>query len=71
MIMNTLTISRKLTGGNELVVMPRIEYERFLRFVTDKQKSPSVSDIGRWSREAKKLKQAGKLPVLRSLKDLQ
>jgi len=69
--MNTLTISRKLTGGKELVVMPRIEYERFLQFVAGKQKSPSVSDISRWSREARKLKQAGKLPTLRSLKDLQ
>lgn len=69
--MNTLTISRKLTGGNELVVMPRLEYERFLRFITDKQKSPAVADIRRWSREAKKLKRAGELSVLRSLKDLQ
>ena len=69
--MNTLTISRKITGGNELVVMPRIEYERFLSSIADKQKSPTVADIGRWSREAKKLKQGGKLPVLRSLKNLQ
>jgi len=69
--MNTLTISRKLTGGNELVVMPRIEYERFLSFIADKQKNPSVSDIGCWSREARKLKRAGKLPILRSLKNLQ
>lgn len=69
--MNTLTISSKLTGGNELVVMPRIEYERFLQFVAGKQKSPDIADIHRWSREAKKLKRAGKLSVLRSLKDLQ
>lgn len=69
--MNTLTISRKLTGGNELVVMPRLEYERFLQFVADKQKSPDIADIRRWSREARKLKRAGKLPVLCSLKDLQ
>lgn len=69
--MNTLTISRKLTGGNELVVMPRLEYERFLRFITDKQKSPDIADIRHWSCEAKKLKRTGKLSVLHSLKDLQ
>ena len=69
--MNTLTISKELTGGNELVVMPRIEYERFLHLIANKQKKPSDTDIVRWSREAKKLKRVGKLPILHSLKDLQ
>jgi len=67
--MTTITIPKKLTQGEELVAIPRKEYERFVAFVARKEIVREV-DVLRWSKEAKKLRKAGKLPVLRSLKDL-
>ena len=58
------TIPRTITGREELVVLPRRILERLL---SNKVKE---GEILRWSREAKKLKKAGKLPILRSLGDL-
>ena len=65
--MTTITIPKKITYGAELVAIPRKEYERFLKI--EKGEKVTESDVLRWSREAKKLKKAGKLPELRSLKE--
>jgi len=67
--MTTITIPKKLTKGEELVIIPRKEYEKFVAFVAGKKIVREV-DVLRWSKEAKKLRKAGKLPILRSFKDL-
>ena len=68
--MNTITIPKHITHGDELVVLPREEYEEFLRIAKMKPKEQvTEDDVLRWSREAKKLKKEGKLPLLRSLRD--
>lgn len=58
------TIPKSVTGREELVVLPRSELERLLKGMV------TQGMILRWSREAKRLKKAGKLPFLRSLKEL-
>ena len=58
------TIPRTITGREELVVLPRRVLERLL------SNRVREREILRWSHEAKKLKRAGKLPLLRSLGDL-
>lgn len=69
--MTTVTIPRKITRGEELIVIPRREYEKFLALAEgESREKVSEADLLRWSREARKLKKAGKLPVLRSLRDL-
>lgn len=69
--MTTATISKKVTKGEELVVIPRQEYERFLSLaLAEAGASVTDEDVLRWSREAKRLRRAGKLPILRSLRDL-
>ncbi len=67
--MVTVTIPKNITKGEELVVIPRREYEKFLAFVV-KHETVGEADILRWSKEAKKLYKIGKLPTLHSLKDL-
>ncbi len=58
------TIPRAVTGREELVVLPRRILERLL------SNRVREEEILRWSHEAKKLKKAGKLSLLRSLGDL-
>ena len=66
--MVTITIPRKVTKGEELVVISRKEYERFLRFQKhEEEKKITEADILRWSREARKLKKTGKLPLFENL----
>ena len=67
--MTTITIPKKLIQGEELVAIPKKEYERFVAFVAKKE-IISEAEVLRWSREAKKLRKAGKLPILPSLKNL-
>ena len=67
--MRTITIPQKLANKDDLIVIPRKEYERFVAFVAKKEVIRE-SDVLRWSKEAKKLKKAGKLPILPSLKNL-
>lgn len=67
--MTTITIPKKLSQGEELVAIPRKEYEKFVAFVSKKE-IIREADILRWSREAKKLRKAGKLPILSSFKNL-
>lgn len=69
--MITATIPKKLIQKGDLIIIPRKEYDMLLRtFKIFKEKEKiNENDILNWSREAKKLKKEGKLPVLRSLKD--
>ena len=67
--MNTIAIPKRITKGEELVIISRREYDRFLAVISGKGKVGN-EDVLRWSREAKKLKKAGKLPLLSSLKNL-
>lgn len=70
--MPTITIPKEMMRKNdELVLIPRKEYEQFLR-ITESGAGERVTekDVLRWSREAKQLKKRGKLPLLRSLHDL-
>lgn len=73
---DVITIPKHMTGREELVVLPRREYER-LTEVQKKRKSSgkkkemvTEEDVLRWSREARELYKEGKLRKLRSLKDL-
>lgn len=68
--MATITIPRKITKGEELIIIPRKEYEEYLELKEKKGEQITEKDILRWSQEAKKLKKAGRLPVLHSLKGL-
>lgn len=69
--MATLTIPKKVTKGEDLVIIPRREYEKFLALADGKiGQRVGQSDLLRWSKEAKKLRRAGKLPILHSFKDL-
>lgn len=51
----------------EVVVIPKRE---FISLVARAEAGVSEKDVLRWSREAKVLKRAGKLPMLRSLRSL-
>ena len=56
--MATLTIPKKLAGEDDLVVIPKKEFDALIARVGD---SVGEQDVLRWSREAKKLRSAGKL----------
>jgi hypothetical protein len=68
--MATITIPKKLIRNDDLVILPRKEYEEYLELKEKRMEEITEEDILRWSKDAKKLKKAGKLPVLRSLKEL-
>lgn len=70
--MTTITISRKITENKDLIAIPRKEYEMLLSAfkILKEKRQITEKDVLRWSREAKKLKKIGRLPILRSLKDL-
>jgi len=67
--MNTVTIklSKAMLREGEVVVIPKKE---FISLVARAEAGGSEKDVLRWSREARTLKRAGKLPVLRSLRSL-
>lgn len=56
--------------SEELVVIPRKEYEEYLELKKDRGGGATEETVLRWSREAKTLRKAGKLSVLSSLKEL-
>ena len=64
-----ITIPKSIAHNEDLVVLPRSMYENFLKKVAS-EKTVTEKDVLRWSKEAKRLKKVGKLPILRSLKDL-
>jgi len=59
-----VTIPKTVTGREELVVLPRSLLERLI------SRQVTATDVLKRSREAKKLKRGGRLPVLRSLRAL-
>ena len=63
--MNTLTIPKSIINDDDLIVIPRREYELLL-----KRKGLTEDDLLRWRSEARNLKRRGKLPLLKSLRDL-
>lgn len=68
--MDTIIIPKKITKGEELMVIPRKRYEELLqRSKHIEGGGVSVENVLRWSQEAKELKKKGKLPLLRSLKE--
>jgi len=64
------TIPKKITLGEDLVVLPRREYEEIVRRARDEKEEVTEDDVLRWSKEARELKKKGKLPILRSLRGL-
>jgi len=68
--MATITIPKKLIKEDDLVVISRKEYERLAGGRKSKKKEVTEKDVLKWSREAKQLKKAGKLHILKSLKEL-
>ena len=69
--MTTITIPKKISGKDNLIEIPRKEYELLLDTlkILKERKQSTEKDILYWSKEAKRLKKEGKLSVLRSLKD--
>ena len=75
-IADVVTIPKRLTGRDELVVLSRKEYERLIDTNTKekveggkKKETVTEEDVLRWSQEARRLNKQGKLPLLRSLKE--
>jgi hypothetical protein len=65
--MGTITIPKKMAGKDDLVVIPKKELDALIERAGE---AVTEANILRWSREARQLKRAGKLPKLRSLRDL-
>ena len=65
--MATITIPKKLAGSDDLVVIPKKELDALIARADAEVRE---QDILRWSREAKRLHRAGKLPKLTSLREL-
>ena len=68
--MATITIPKRITKGEELIIIPRKEYEEYLELKEKIKEQITEEDVLRWSREAKRLKKTGKLPLLRSLEEI-
>lgn len=66
---NIVTIPKQMTGREELVVLPRKEFERLTQLNVHERETVTEDDVLRWSREARALHKKGKLPLLRSLKE--
>ena len=56
-----------MAGKDDLVVIPKKELDALIERAGE---AVTEANILRWSREARQLKRAGKLPKLRSLRDL-
>lgn len=57
-------IPKKVTGREELIVLPRSVFDELVAEDAKKE------EILKWSHEARELRKKGKLPALKSLKDL-
>jgi len=70
--MDVFTIPHALAKNDDLVVLPRKHYERVLRMAQGGQTIDRKleAELESRFREAQVLKRRGKLPLLRSLKDL-
>ena len=65
------TIPKKITSGEDLVVLPRREYEKMLRRTKDDKEEVTEKDVLRWSKEARELKKKGKLRTFESLIEME
>jgi hypothetical protein len=63
--MARITIPKALAGSDDLVIVPKKEFEDL---VARAENAVGEQDILRWSREAKELRRTGKLPKLTSLR---
>ena len=61
--MVTITIPNNLSRKGELVLIPKKELEALILRASS---IVAEKDIFRWSREARRMKRAGTLPILRS-----
>jgi len=65
--MTIITLPKKLTKERNLVIIPKREYEKLLKAFRILKNQEIILNL---AKEAKRLKKKGKLPVLKSLKDL-
>jgi len=63
--MARITIPKALAGSDDLVIVPKKEFEDL---VARAENAVGEQDVLSWSREAKELHRAGKLPKLSSLR---
>lgn len=56
-----------MTGREELVVLPRKEFERLSKLDIHEKETMTEDDVLRWSREARALHKKGKLPLFENL----
>ena len=61
--MVTVTIPKSVSRIGELVVIPKKDLDALILRANE---AVGVSDVLRWSKEARSLRRRGKLPVLRS-----
>lgn len=64
---SVVTIPKQMTGREELVVLPRKEFERLSKLDVHEKEIVTEDDVLRWSREARALQKKGKLPLFESL----
>ena len=62
-----ITIPKKLSRIGDLVLIPKKDLEALIERAKD---IVGEKDILRWSREARALKRAGSLPILRNLRTI-
>jgi len=65
--MSVITLPKKLTKEKELVIIPKKEYEKLLKAFKILKNQEIIFNL---AKEARKLKKKGKLPLLRSLKNM-
>jgi hypothetical protein len=65
--MARITIPKKLAGSDDLVIVPKKEFDDLLARA---ENAVGEQDVLRWSQEAKVLHRAGKLPKLTALRGL-
>ena len=63
-LMNTITISKK---EYESLKIARRQLQKLEHIISEE--AVNEEDVLRWSKEARRLKKGGKLPLLKSLKD--
>lgn len=56
-----------MTGREELVILPRKEFERLTRLNAYEKEVVTENDVLRWSQEARALYKKGKLPLFEKL----
>lgn len=69
--MNTITIPKRITGGEELIVIPREKYDEFLRLrQIVKNEDTEDFDTNLALKVYQEEKKDGKLQTIKSLADL-